>query len=173
MLNVKFQGDPVTVSGEFPVQGELMPEFLLCTTGLGDLNSKDLLGKKLLINIFPSLDTPVCAKSVQVFDVKCGHESGITLLNVSADLPFALSRFAEEKKLSNVIMASSFRNAEFGHQCGVLIANGVLRGLLSRSVICVDESGKVIYSELVNEITDEPDYNKAIHAFKLKDILRA
>ena len=162
MSTITFKGGPVHTSGILPEVGTQLPDFTVTKNDLSELSLKDLLGKKLIINIFPSLDTAVCAKSVRRFNEEGDHIHNLTILCVSADLPFAQSRFCATENLHNVITASIFRNPSFGEKLGVTINDGPLKGLLSRAIVVADERGKVIYTEQVHELTDEPNYEHVL-----------
>ncbi len=126
----------------------------------------DFAGKRIILNIFPSIDTSVCAASVRRFNEEAGKLSNTVVLCISADLPFAHSRFCEEDGLKDIIPLSVFRSKNFGKDYGVEITSGPLKGLLSRAIVIIDETGKVIYTEQVPEIADEPDYDAALSALK-------
>lgn len=166
MSTITFKGNPVHTVGTLPKVGSIAPEFTLTKTDLSETSSKDLRGHKVILNIFPSLDTGVCASSVKAFDKRQNEIKDVKILCVSADLPFAAARFCEVGKVENIIHASVFRHADFGEKLGVTITDGPLRGLMSRAVVVLDESGRVTYTEQVAEITDEPDYDAAIAAVR-------
>lgn len=165
MQQVTFQGNPVKVVGTIPTSGSLAPDFSLTASDLSDLTLSSFKGQNVIINIFPSIDTPVCAASVRKFNEEASNLENTTILCVSADLPFAVGRFCEVEGIDNVQHASTFRNPEFAEAYGVLIPEGALRGLATRAIVCVNVDGKVTYSELVKEITDEPNYSLALNAF--------
>ncbi|VBB48661.1 lipid hydroperoxide peroxidase [uncultured Paludibacter sp.] len=158
MATTNFKGNPVKLSGELPAVGTKVPDFTLVKGDLSEVKLSDFEGKKLIINIFPSIDTGVCAASVRNFN-KVASEKGITVLCVSKDLPFAQSRFCGAEGLSDVITASDFRYNTFATDYGLLQTEGPLKGLMGRAVVAVDENGVVTYTELVPEITQEPNYN--------------
>ncbi|WP_062263093.1 thiol peroxidase [Endozoicomonas arenosclerae] len=164
MSNVTFQGQPISLQGEFPQPGSKAPDFTLCGSNLVDVALSEYQGKKLILNIFPSIDTPVCAASVKAFNQAARDLENTVVLCVSADLPFAQTRYCSENDLNEVKTASFFRNSGFPTQYGVAIGEGALRALAARAVICIDEQGEVVYSELVSDITDEPDYQSALAA---------
>lgn len=164
MAQVKFKGDPVNTIGELPQVGDLAPDFVLTKTDLADISLKDLAGKKVVLNIFPSVDTPVCATSVRRFNAEINNYANAVVVCASKDLPFAHARFCGAEGLENVIPASELRNSEFGDRYGVRIAEGPLKGLFARAVVVLDENGKVTYNQLVPEITEEPDYEAALKA---------
>lgn len=164
MAQVKFKGDPVNTIGELPQVGDQAPDFILTKTDLADISLKDLAGKKVVLNIFPSVDTPVCATSVRRFNAEINNYANAVVVCASKDLPFAHARFCGAEGLENVISASELRNSEFGDRYGVRIAEGPLKGLFARAVVVLDENGKVLYTQLVPEITEEPDYEAALKA---------
>lgn len=162
MAHITLQGNPLETSGELPAIGTKAPSFSLTKTDLTDCTLQDFNGKKIVLNIFPSIDTSVCAASVRRFNKEAGEAKNSVVLCISADLPFAHNRFCEAEGLKNVIPLSVFRSAGFGRDYGVIISTGPLKGLLSRAVIIIDKSGKVAYTEQVPEITQEPDYDQAL-----------
>ena len=166
MATVTLKGNPVTTIGELPAVGSIAPAFNLVKGDLSDLKSEDLAGKKVILNIFPSLDTAVCAASVRRFNVEASKLPDTKVVCISKDLPFAHSRFCTTEGIENVIPASEFRSNNFGKSYGVMITDGPLRGLMARSVVVLDEKGKVMYNELVPEITQEPDYQSALASLK-------
>lgn len=166
MGHITLRGNPIDTSGDLPARGSPAPAFTLVKTDLTEVSLRDMEGKRVVLNIFPSLDTPTCAMSVRTFNQEASSLRNTVVLCVSADLPFAMSRFCGAEGLSNVIAASVFRAPEFGRDYGVLITTGPLAGLLSRAVVVIDEAGKVVYTEQVPEIADEPDYAAALAALK-------
>ncbi|MBB3303616.1 MULTISPECIES: thiol peroxidase [Enterobacterales] len=163
---VHFQGNPVPVAGQFPQVGEQAKPFSLVAKDLADVSLANYAGKRKVLNIFPSIDTGVCAASVRKFNERSGEADNTVVLCISSDLPFAQSRFCGAENVSNVITLSSLRGAEFKENYGVAITDGPLKGLTARAVVVLDENDKVIYSELVNEITEEPNYDAALAALK-------
>ena len=159
MSTVKFKGTDVQTSGKLPEIGSIAPDFKLVNSGLQEIHLSDYKGKKVLLNIFPSIDTGTCAMSVRKFNKWASEKENVVVICVSKDLPFAQSRFCGAEGLDRVITASDFRYNSFATDYGVLLTNGPLQGLMSRSVVAIDESGKVIYTELVPEITIEPSYD--------------
>lgn len=157
MATTNFKGNPVKTNGNLPKVGEKAPDFKLVKGDLSETTLADYAGKKLILNIFPSIDTGVCAASVRRFN-KIASEKGIPVLCVSKDLPFASSRFCGAEGLNDVITASDFRYNNFATDYGVLMEDGPLQGLCARSVVVLDENGVVTYTELVPEITQEPNY---------------
>jgi len=165
-MTTKFTGELVKLVGEFVTVGELAPVFKLVKTDLSLLELQSLKGKRVVLNIFPSLDTGVCAASVRKFNKLASEMKNTVVLAISKDLPFAHARFCTAEGIENVVPLSDFRSPEFGKEYGVLMQDGPLCGLLARSVVVLDEAGKVLYTELVPEITQEPAYDKALAALK-------
>jgi thioredoxin-dependent peroxiredoxin len=167
MATITFKKElKVNVAGELPSTGTAAPEFTLVKGDLSEVTLKDLKGKKLLLNIFPSIDTGVCAASVRKFNKEAAGLDNTIVLAVSVDLPFAAGRFCAAEGIQNVVTASAFRNPEFAQAYGILMADGPLKGLLARSVVVVDADGKVAYTQLVPEVTEEPNYEAALAALK-------
>jgi thiol peroxidase len=159
MATVKFKGTEVHSNGQLPAVGSKAPDFTLVGSGLKEIHLSDYKGKRLLLNIFPSLDTGTCAMSVRKFNKWVSQKKNVVVLCVSKDLPFAQTRFCGAEGLENVETASDFRYNNFATDYGVLLTDGPLQGLMARSVIALDENGKVLYTELVSEIAQEPDYD--------------
>jgi thiol peroxidase len=166
MALVTLKGHAVHTSGSLPGIGLKAPDFTLTGSDLSDVTLGQFAGKKLVLNIFPSLDTPVCANSVRRFNKEVSQVGDTVLLSISADLPFAHARFCETNNISNVVNASVFRNTDFSKDYGVGIMDGPLCGLLARAVLVLDGNQQVLHAELVPEITQEPDYAKAMKALK-------
>ncbi|MCU1344046.1 MAG: Thiol peroxidase, Tpx-type [Acidimicrobiia bacterium] len=166
MSEVTLRGNTFHTSGELPAVGAKAPAFTVTKTDLSALTLADLAGKKVVLNIFPSLDTGVCATSVRTFNSRAAEAGDAVVLNVSADLPFAQARFCGAEGITNVEVGSIFRNPDFGDSFGVRLTDGPMAGLLARSVVVLDESGTVLYSQLVPEISSEPDYDSALAAVK-------
>ena len=162
MAQTALGGTPVNTVGELPAVGS-SPSFSLTKGNLSEVTAADYAGKRLVLNIFPSIDTPTCATSVRTFNEKASALDNTVVLNVSADLPFAQGRFCGAEGIENVENASSFRS-DFGSQWGVTLTEGALSGLLARAVVVLDETGTVTYTELVGEIAHEPNYDAAIAA---------
>jgi thiol peroxidase len=162
MAEITLGGKPVHTVGELPAVGTPVPAFELTQPDLAAVTSERFHGNPLLINIFPSVDTPVCASSVRTFNQRAA-DAGLTVLCVSKDLPFALDRFCAAEGIENVTSASAFRS-DFGDDYGVTMIDGRMAGLLARSVVVVDADGNVAYTELVPEIASEPDYDAALAA---------
>ena len=162
---VTLGGNPVSTSGKLPKKCAAAPSFTLTTGTLQEISNKDLRGKRVILNIFPSIDTPTCATSTRTFNSLAASLNNTEVYCVSADLPFAQGRFCGSEGLANVKTASSFRS-NFGTAFGVNLTNGVLKGILARAVVVLDEKGKVLHSELVSEIANEPNYEAAINSLK-------
>lgn len=165
-MTVTFQGTPVTLSGELPKVGTEAPKFGGVKGDLSVVHLPELRGKRVVLNIFPSLDTPVCAASVRRFNKEAAALDNTVVLCVSKDLPFAQSRFCTTEGIENVIPVSTFRCHCFDDNYGLAITDGPLKGLLARAVIVIDEKGVITYEELVPEITHEPNYEAALAALK-------
>lgn len=161
MAIITLKGNPVNTIGDLPKVGSVAPVAQLTTTSLSDVAIADYAGKRLVLNIFPSVDTPTCAASVREFNAKASKIDNVVVVCVSADLPFAMARFCGAEGLDNVENGSTFRS-NFGEQYGVKIVDGPLTGLLSRAVVVVGVDGKVVYTEQVAEIADEPNYEAAL-----------
>lgn len=162
MTTVTLGGNKVNLKGNFPKTGDQAPEFTLVKSDLSELSLNSLKGKKVVLNIFPSLDTKVCAMSVRKFNDLASKMDNTVVLAISKDLPFAHARFCATEGIENVIGLSAFRNSSFGEDYGVALVDGPLAGLLARAVVILDEQGKVIYTELIPEITHEPNYEEAL-----------
>jgi thioredoxin-dependent peroxiredoxin len=166
MAKITFKGGAVTTEGNLPATGTVAPDFKLTKSDLSDVSLKDFSGKNVVLNIFPSLDTSVCAASVRKFNSEAEKLADTVVLCISKDLPFAHSRFCTTEGLTNVISLSEYKDDNFSKTYGVKITDGPLAGLHSRAVIIVDKHGKVAYTEQVPEIAQEPDYSKALAAIK-------
>ncbi len=166
MAQITLRGTPIHTSGELPGIGSAAPAFTLVKTDLAETTLQDYAGRRVVLNIFPSLDTPVCATSVRKFNTLCSSVPNTTVLCISADLPFAAKRFCATEGLENVVPASSFRNPEFGSAYGVTQADGPLHGLLARALVVLDAKGRVLHTELVPEIAQEPNYDAALAVLK-------
>lgn len=162
MAQITLKGNSIHTVGELPEVGGKAPEFILTKTDLSDVQLKDFVGKKVILNIFPSIDTPVCATSVRKFNAEASKMENAVVLCISADLPFAHARFCGAEGLNNVLSLSTFRYPAFGKDYGLEIVDGPMKGLLSRVVIIIDEKGVICYKEQVPEIGQEPDYANAI-----------
>ncbi len=162
MATITLEGNDIHTVGELPAAGSTAPGFTLTNSELGDSSLADYAGKKIVLNIFPSIDTGVCAESTRRFNTAAGSLDNTVVLCISADLPFALSRFCGAENLNNVVTLSTFRSPQFGDDYGVRIIDGALSGLMSRAVVIIDENGEVKYTEQVPEIVQEPDYDSAL-----------
>jgi thioredoxin-dependent peroxiredoxin len=166
MSIVSLGGNPAHTSGDLPAVGAAAPTFSLVKGDLSALSNADLMGQKVVLNIFPSVDTPTCATSVRKFNAAASTLENTVVVCVSADLPFAQGRFCGSEGLANVVTASSFRSPAFGADYGVTLTDTVLQGLLARAIVVLDESGNVVHTELVSEIAHEPNYDAALEALK-------
>ena len=166
MAQVTLRGNPVEVAGQLPQAGQQAPAFTLVGAGLADVSLSSLAGKRKVLNIFPSVDTPTCATSVRKFNAEASKLTNTTVLCISADLPFAQARFCGAEGLENVQNLSTMRGAEFLKDYGVALSSGPLAGVAARAVVVLDENDKVLHSELVGEIADEPNYDAALAVLK-------
>ena len=166
MSTVTLKGKPVKIAGKLPGRGSAAPDFILTKSDLSDVTLKSFAGSVLVLNIFPSIDTSVCAASVRRFNMEAARLNNCKVLCVSADLPFAHMRFCEAEGIKNVITLSELRNRDFGDKYGVRILEGPLAGLMARAVVVIDARGKIDYTQLVPEITQEPDYETALNSIK-------
>ncbi len=166
MSKVTLKGSPVNTIGELPAVGTKAPEFALVGSNLADVKNTDFAGKRLVLNIFPSLDTATCAASVRRFNVEAAKLADTAVVCISKDLPFAHGRFCTAEGITNVVSASEFRSNNFGKSFGVMITDGPLQGLMARAVVVLDKDGIVLYNQLVPEITEEPDYQPALDSLK-------
>lgn len=167
MIQTTFKGNPVTLAGTFIQAGSTAPEFSLVKGDLSSFSLQDAKGKNVVLNIFPSMDTGVCAASVRKFNKLAAQMPDTVVLAISKDLPFAQSRFCTAEGIDNVVSLSDYRyTSNFAKEYGVLMTDGPLAGLLARAVVIINPEGKVIYTELVSEITQEPDYDAALAAIK-------
>lgn len=165
MANITLKGNPITTIGNLPGMGSTLKDFALVNNQLEVKSLGDYNGKRKIFNIFPSIDTGVCAASARKFNVEAGNLENTVVINVSKDLPFALGRFCAAEGLHHVETLSDFRGT-FGNDYGVTITSGPLQGLLSRAVIVTDENNRIIYEEQVPEIAQEPNYDAALNALK-------
>lgn len=161
MAQITLKGNPCITAGDLPAVGSTAPDFELVTNDLSDATLASFAGKKKVVSIFPSVDTPVCATSIRTFTERAADREGVVVINVSADLPFAQKRFCAAEGIENALTLSSFRSA-FGNQWGVEIVDGPLAGLCSRAIVVLDENNKVLHAEQVPEIAQEPDYDAAL-----------
>jgi len=164
MAGITLKGNPVNTSGILPLKGSKAPDFKLVKSDLSHLSLSELKGKKVILNIFPSLDTSVCATAMRKFNQLAAGTTNTTVLAISKDLPFAHGRFCSTEGITNLTTLSGFRDSEFGKLYGVDITDGPLSGVYARSIVVIDEKGNVTYTQLVPEITREPDYDAALAA---------
>jgi len=158
MATITLKGNPITTVGSLPAVGMPAPAFSLVKTDMSTVTSQELRGKRVVLNIFPSVDTPTCAASVRRFNVEASKQTNTVILCVSKDLPFAHARFCAAEGLKDVHGASDFRSPAFGADYGVTISSGPVQGLLSRAVVVIDAAGTVVHTEQVSELANEPDY---------------
>lgn len=158
MSIITLNGSPIHTIGELPAIGIEAPDFIVTKTDLSDIRLKNYRGQKIILNIFPSMDSPTCASAMRNFNQIATEHKDVIILCVSEDLPFAQKRFCSQENISNVQPVSVFRHPEFGEQYGVMIIDGPLTGMLSRAVVIIDEHGKILYTEQVKELSDEPNY---------------
>jgi thiol peroxidase len=166
MATITLKGNAIETIGTLPAQGATAPAFTLVKSDLSEVSLADYKGKKVVLNIFPSIDTSVCAASVRQFNKAAGEQADTVVLCISADLPFAAGRFCETEGLKNVETLSVFRSPDFGKNYGVTITTGPLAGLLSRAIVVIDRDGKVLHTEQVPEIVQEPNYQAALAVLK-------
>jgi len=163
---VTLEGNEIQIAGTLPAVGEKAPDFTLTDGGMSEVSLSDYKGSKVVLNIFPSLDTDVCATSVKQFEKRVLGMDNTQILSISKDLPFAQQRFCINQNIERVKVLSGFRDTSFGKDYGVEIQDGPIRGLYSRAVVVLDENGKVLYTEQVPEITQEPQYEPALEVLK-------
>lgn len=166
MAKITLKGNKIKTSGKLPKVGKKAPKFKLVKSDLSVAKLKDFKGSKLILNITPSIDTGVCQNSVREFNKRAAGMENTKVLYVSKDLPFAQARFCGAEGIENVITLSDFVKGKFGRKYGVTIKTGPMKGLLSRSVVVIDEDGRIAYTEQVPEIVDEPNYDAALEALK-------
>lgn len=166
MATVTLQGNPIHTLGDLPKVGEQAPNFSLAKLDLSNATLEDYKGQKVVLNIFHSLDTGTCAASVREFNKVASQLDNTKVLCISKDLPFAMGRFCGAEGIENIEMLSGFRNNSFGKDYNLLYTDGPLEGLLSRSIILLDENGKVLYTEQVQEVVEEPNYENALKVLK-------
>ncbi len=164
MAKITFKGSPVNTAGDLPRVGAEAPDFSLIKTDLSEVTLADFKGKKVVLNIFPSVDTGVCAASVRRFNAEASKQENAVVLCISRDLPFAHARFCGAEGLDDVVSLSEYKDEIFSQNYGVKMVDGPLAGLLSRAVVVLDEKGKVTHSEQVDDIVNEPDYEAALKA---------
>ena len=166
MATVTLKGNPIHTSGDLPAVGSAAPDFSLTKGDLADVSLADFAGKRILLNIVPSLDTPTCATSTRKFNEEASQVEGAAILVVAADLPFAMGRFCTTEGIENVTPLSLMRSRKFAKDYGVLITDGPLAGITARAIVVIDGNGKVAYTEMVPEIAQEPDYDAALAALR-------
>lgn len=164
MAKIALRGNPVNTSGELPKVGGKAPDFKLVSKDLKDMSLADFKGKKKILNIYPSIDTPVCALSTRKFNEHAKQHADTVMLMVSADLPFAQGRFCGNEHLDNVVTLSMMRGQKFAQDYGVMILDGPLAGVTARAVVVLDANDKVLHTEMVPDIANEPDYASALKA---------
>jgi thiol peroxidase len=164
MAKITLKGNPVNTSGNLPEKGKQAPDFSLVKSDLTNLKLSELKGKKVILSISPSLDTSVCATSVRKFNILAAGKADVIVLAITKDLPFAHSRFCTTEGITNVVTLSGFRDNGFGKSYGVDIVDGAFEGLYARSLVVIDKEGKVVYTQLVQEIATEPDFDAALAA---------
>jgi thiol peroxidase len=164
MAKITLGGNPINTNGDLPKTGTKSPDFTLVKTDMSEASLKDVTGKKVILNIFPSVDTGVCAMSIRKFNEKAAALDNTVVLCISKDLPFAQKRFCGAEGIENVVMLSGYRNNTFAKDYGVEVLDGGFKGLDARAVVVLDADHKVIYSELVSEIGTEPNYEAALKA---------
>lgn len=164
MSTVTLGGNPVNTNAALPAIGSAAPQFQLVGNDLSEISLQDFKGQRVILNIFPSIDTPTCATSVRTFNKIANDLTNTKVLCISKDLPFAQKRFCGSEGLDNVVNLSDFRDGSFGTDYGVTLIDSVLKGLHARAIVVIDETGKVAYSELVSEIANEPNYEAALNA---------
>ncbi|WP_396181416.1 thiol peroxidase [Flavobacterium sp.] len=164
MSTVTLGGNPVNTNNALPAIGSAAPQFQLVGNDLSEISLQDFKGQRVILNIFPSIDTPTCATSVRTFNKMANDIANTKVLCISKDLPFAQKRFCSSEGLDNVVNLSDFRDGSFGNDYGVTLIDSVLKGLHARAIIVIDADGKVTYSELVSEIANEPNYEAALNA---------
>ena len=162
MATITLEGNEIHTVGELPAVGSDAPAFTLTNSEMGETSLADYAGKKVVLNIFVAIDTGICAESTRRFNTAAGSLDNTVVLCISADLPPTLARFCGAENLNNVVTLSTFRNPEFGQDYGLTISDGPIRGLNSRAIVVIDEGGKVIHTEQVPEIAQEPDYDAAL-----------
>ena len=164
MAEITLQGNKVNTNGDVPQIGSSAPDFILVDSDLNDISLSNYDGKNIILNIIPSLDTPVCQKSTKIFNEKASNLSDVIVLAVSADLPFAMKRFCSAESIESVKPMSMMRSRNFAKDYGVLLVDGPLSGITARAVVVIDKNKKIIHSELVQEIANEPNYEAALNS---------
>ena len=164
MAEITLQGNKVNTNGVIPQIGSSAPDFILVDSDLNDISLSNYDGKNIILNIIPSLDTPVCQKSTKIFNEKASNLSDVIVLAVSADLPFAMKRFCSAESIESVKPMSMMRSRNFAKDYGVLLVDGPLSGITARAVVVINKDKKIIHSELVQEIANEPNYEAALNS---------
>jgi len=164
MAEITLQGNKINTNGDVPKVGSSAPDFVLVDSDLNDISLSNYDGKNIILNIIPSLDTPVCQKSTKIFNEKASSLSDVVVLAVSADLPFAMKRFCSAESIESVKQMSMMRSRNFAKDYGVLLVDGPLSGITARAVVVIDKDKKIIHSELVQEIANEPNYEAALNS---------
>ena len=164
MAEITLQGNKINTNGDVPMVGSAAPDFVLVDSDLNDISLSNYDGKNIILNIIPSLDTPVCQKSTKIFNEKASSLSDVVVLAVSADLPFAMKRFCSAESIESVKPMSMMRSRNFAKDYGVLLVDGPLSGITARAVVVIDKDKKIIHSELVQEIANEPNYDAALNS---------
>ena len=164
MAEITLQGNKINTNGDVPKVGSAAPDFILVDSDLNDISLSNYDGKNIILNIIPSLDTPVCQKSTKIFNEKASSLSDVVVLAVSADLPFAMKRFCSAESIESVKPMSMMRSRNFAKDYGVLLVDGPLSGITARAVVVIDKDKKIIHSELVQEIANEPNYEAALNS---------
>lgn len=164
MAEITLQGNKINTNGDVPMVGSAAPDFVLVDSDLNDISLSNYDGKNIILNIIPSLDTPVCQKSTKIFNEKASSLSDVVVLAVSADLPFAMKRFCSAESIESVKPMSMMRSRNFAKDYGVLLVDGPLSGITARAVVVIDKDKKIIHSELVQEIANEPNYEAALNS---------
>lgn len=166
MAKIKFKGTPINIQGDFPQVGKAAPDFKLIKSDLSEVSLSDLKGKKVIFNIFPSVDTAVCALQLKTFSQKVAELDDVVLLFASLDLPFALNRFCAAEGIENAMTTSDFKYHSLAENYGVKMTSGPLSELYARATLVLDADHKIVYSELVSDVVNEPNYDKAMSAVK-------
>ncbi len=166
MATIHFKGEKVNTNGDLPKVGDSAPNFTLVNASLADVSLSDFKGKNVVLSINPSLDTSVCAATARKFNTTLSQLDNTVVLYITKDLPFAHNRFCTTEGIQNVVTLSDYRNLDFASKYGVLVQDGALKGLMARAIVVIDVNGKVVYNELVNEITTEPNYDNVIALLK-------
>jgi len=165
MATIKLKGNPIQTNGNLPKIGDQAPDFDLINDELAHVSLNDYKGQNVILNIFPSIDTPVCAQSVRTFNKRASEKGNTKVLCVSKDLPFAQKRFCGAEGIENVQTLSDFEGKSFSDTYGVTIAEGAFKGLMARAIVAINPEGKVVYTEMVDDIVNEPNYDAVLEKF--------